>query len=131
MLPIAAFIPVIGQVIDKLFPDESKANEAKLELAKLQQQGELQIILGQLEINKAEAQSGSVFVGGWRPAIGWTCAFALAYEYLFLPLLSWFAIVHDMPVPPHLVMDGMMELVLAMLGVAGLRTVEKIQGVAK
>jgi hypothetical protein len=55
----------------------------------------------------------------------------LAYEYLFLPLLSWFAIVHDMPVPPHLVMDGMMELVLAMLGVAGLRTVEKIQGVAK
>jgi hypothetical protein len=93
MPPIAAFMPVIGQIIDKIFPDESKANEAKLELAKLQQQGELQIIFGQLEINKAEAQSGSVFVGGWRPAIGWTCAFALAYEYLFLPLLSWFAIV--------------------------------------
>ena len=131
MPPIAAFIPIIGQIIDKIFPDESKANEAKLELAKLQQQGDLQIILGQLEVNKAEARSGNWFAQSWRPFIGWVCGFGLMYEYLLLPLLSWACINFGWQQPPHLVMDGMMELVLAMLGVAGLRTVEKVQGVTR
>jgi hypothetical protein len=131
MPPVAAFIPIIGQIIDKLFPDETKANEAKLELAKLQQQGELQLMLGQIQINKAEAQTGSLFIGGWRPAVGWICAIALAYEFVLMPLFAWASLNFGWQSPPHLVMDGLMELVLAMLGVAGLRTVEKIQGVAK
>ena len=126
-----AIIPLIGSLIDKAIPDADAANKAKAELAMMQAKGELDLMLGQIEINKAEAQHSSVFVAGWRPFIGWVCGFALAYEYLMLPLFAWLSLNAGWQQPPHLVMDGMMELVLAMLGVAGLRTFEKYKGVAR
>lgn len=126
-----AIIPLIGSLIDKAIPDADAANKAKAELAMMQAKGELDLMLGQIEINKSEAQHSSVFVAGWRPFIGWTCGFALSYEYLFLPLLSWLSLNVGWQQPPHLVMDGMMELVIAMLGVAGLRTFEKYKGVSR
>lgn len=129
-MSIVSLIPIIGQVIDKVIPDQNQAASAKQELDKLDQQGELQLMLAQIDVNKAEASNANWFVAGWRPFIGWICGFALGYEYLLLPLLSWASINIGIQSPPHLFMDGMMELVLAMLGVAGLRSVEKIKGVA-
>jgi hypothetical protein len=126
-----AIIPLLGSIIDKAIPDTVAADKAKAEIATMQAKGELDLMLGQIDINKAEAQNSSVFVAGWRPFIGWVCGTSLAYEYLMLPLFSWLSLNAGWQQPPHLVMDGMMELVLAMLGVAGLRTVEKIQGVAR
>jgi hypothetical protein len=126
-----AIIPLLGSIIDKSIPDTVAADKAKAEIATMQAKGELDLMLGQIDINKAEAQNSSVFVAGWRPFIGWVCGTSLAYEYLMLPLFSWLSLNAGWQQPPHLVMDGMMELVLAMLGVAGLRTVEKIQGVAR
>ena len=126
-----AIIPLIGSLIDKAIPDADAANKAKAELAMMQAKGELDLMLGQIEINKAEAQHSSVFVAGWRPFIGWVCGFALAYEYLMLPLFALLSLNAGWQQLPHLVMDGMMELVLAMLGVAGLRTFEKYKGVAR
>jgi hypothetical protein len=131
MPPLNLIIPLLGTVIDRIFPDEQKAAEAKLELATMQQKGELQLLASQLEVNKAEASTGNMFIGGWRPFIGWVCGSALAYEYLLLPLLSWIALIVNVPQPPHLMMDGMMELVIAMLGIAGLRSLDKYNGVAK
>jgi hypothetical protein len=124
-------LPAITDIIDRILPDKDAALKAKAQLDMLQQQGELQIILGQLEVNKEEARSDSTFVAGWRPFIGWTCGLALAYEYLIMPLLSWICLNVGLESPPHLVMDGMMELVMAMLGMAGLRTFEKTKGVAR
>lgn len=126
-----AIIPLIGSIIDKAIPDKTAADKAKAEIAMMQAKGELDLMLGQIDINKSEAQHSSVFVAGWRPFIGWVCGLALAYEYLMLPLFSWFSLNAGWQQPPHLVMDGMMELVLAMLGVAGLRTFEKYKGVAR
>lgn len=125
-----ALIPLISTIIDKAIPDTVAADKAKAEIATMQAKGELDLMLGQIEINKAEAQHSSVFVAGWRPFIGWVCGLALAYEYLMLPLFAWLSLNVGWQAPPHLVMDGMMELVLAMLGVAGLRTFEKVKGVA-
>ena len=126
-----AIIPLIGSIIDKAIPDKTAADKAKAEIAMMQAKGELDLMLGQIDINKSEAQHSSVFVAGWRPFIGWVCGLALAYEYLMLPLFSWLSLNAGWQQPPHLVMDGMMELVLAMLGVAGLRTFEKYKGVAR
>lgn len=126
-----ALIPLISTIIDKAIPDTVAADKAKAEIATMQAKGELDLMLGQIEINKAEAQHSSVFVAGWRPFIGWVCGLALAYEYLMLPLFAWLSLNVGWQSPPHLVMDGMMELVLAMLGVAGLRTFEKVKGVAR
>ena len=79
--------------------------------------------LGQLQINKMEAQHKSIFVSGWRPFIGWICGFALAYNVIFSPILS---IWYEMPdVDPSL----LYPVLLGMLGLGAMRTGEKIQGV--
>ena len=68
--PVSALLNIGSQVIERVWPDPTQAAQAKLELFKLQQSGELTQIAGQLEINKAEAQNPNLFVSGWRPAIG-------------------------------------------------------------
>ena len=130
--PISAVLDIGGKVIDRLWPDPIQRSAAQLELLKLQQSGELAQIAGQLEINKQEASSTSVFVAGWRPFAGWVCGSALAYSFLVYPLLVWAcAIWFPSVVPPKLGNDGMLyELLFAMLGLGGLRSFEKFKGVA-
>lgn len=130
--PLSAALDLGNTLIQRIFPDPAQANQAKLELMKLQQSGELQQITGQLEINKAEAASASVFVSGWRPSIGWICSAALAYQYIFRPIVTWGAAMsgHQLPDMPGLD-DNLWQLLLGMLGLGGLRTFEKINGVAK
>lgn len=125
-------IPVLGQVLDKIFPDQTQANEAKAKLIELQMNGELQKIAGQLEVNKAEAQNSNLFVAGWRPAIGWVCALALFYQFIVRPLIAWGFAIYGHPLPPMPGLDDMLwELLFGMLGLGSLRTVEKVKGVAK
>lgn len=118
-------IPIIGSLLDKIFPDKTKADEAKARLIELQMNGELQQILGQLEINKEEAKSVNLFVSGWRPSVGWVCSLSLTYEFLIRPIATGFG----KPMPP-IDTEALNTLLFAMLGVAGLRSVEKVKGVA-
>ena len=114
-----------NNVINKLFPDKSEQERQQLALT-------LTVIQGQLDTNKVEAASSSVFIGGWRPFIGWVCGGALAYTYLGYPLLLWLGAAWAPNLhPPALGNDGMLyELLLGMLGLGGLRTFEKVKGVA-
>jgi hypothetical protein len=130
--PLTALLDVGSKVIDRLWPDPAQALQAKLKLFELQQSGELQQIAGQLEVNKAEAANPNVFVAGWRPFVGWVCGAALVYTYIVYPLLLWWAASWAPEIkPPQLVNDGMLfELMLGMLGIGGLRTFEKVKGVA-
>jgi hypothetical protein len=120
----SAIADLAGTVINKIWPDKSEAEKQQLAAA-------VQLVQGQMDINKAEAASGSVFIGGWRPAIGWVCAVALACQYIARPLLVWAGIVtgHNWPMLPGLD-DNLWELMLGMLGMGGLRTLEKVKGVA-
>ena len=129
--PVTAVLDIGGKLIDRMWPDPAQAATAKLELIKLQQSGDLAQMTGQLDINKIEAASSSTFVSGWRPAIGWVCALALLYQYLVRPLaVAIFAAVwHPLPVMPGLD-ENLWQLMMAMLGMGGLRTFEKVQGVA-
>ena len=131
MFPIAALLSFGTTLIDKFFPDPNQAAQAKATLLEMQTKGELDQMLGQLEINKAEASSSSTFVAGWRPAIGWVCALALAYQYLFKPLITWASAVAGYTVPPMPGLDdNLWQLMMGMLGMGGLRTFEKVNGVA-
>jgi len=129
--PVTAVLDIGGKLIDRMWPDPAQAATAKLELIKLQQSGDLAQMTGQLEINKIEAANANMFVSGWRPAIGWVCALALLYQYLVRPLaVAVFAAVgHPLPVMPGLD-ENLWQLMMAMLGMGGLRTFEKVQGVA-
>jgi hypothetical protein len=82
-------------------------------------------------VNTEEAKSTNLFVSGWRPSIGWVCSFALAYQYIVRPLLTWglMATGHAIPPMPGLD-DNLWQLLLGMLGLGGLRTVEKLKGAA-
>jgi len=126
MIGLDAILGIGGKLIDKLIPDPAAQDAARLELLKLQQSGELAAMTAQTEINKAEASNPSVFVSGWRPAIGWVCALAMGYQYLARPLLV--AFMPSLAFPG--LDDNLWQLMMGMLGLGGLRTFEKTQGVA-
>lgn len=135
--PITAVLNIGGQLIEHFFPDPSKAAEAKLELMKLAQAGELeamkaavQLDVGQMEINKVEAANPSLLVSGGRPAAVWLCVLGLAVDVL-QPFFSWVCTVAGWPQPPTLPTDALMPLLYGLLGLGGYRTLEKIKGVAR
>lgn len=137
-MSLLALIPLVGDIIDKVFPDASAAANAKLELMKLAQNGELaqlnadtSLALGQIEVNKVEASSSSPFVAGWRPAAGWVCVAGLAYAFLGQSLLAWLSAVKGWPVPPVIDVDTLIALLTGLLGLGGYRSFEKSKGLAK
>lgn len=86
--------------------------------------------LAQLEVNKAEAAHDSLFVAGWRPAIGWVCALAIFSDFVLRPVMVWLSGWYPgMPVFPSLISDNLWELMAGMLGLSGLRTFEKTRKV--
>ena len=131
-------IPAITQVLDKIIPDPQAAADAKLKALELAQKGdlaaldaELRLALGQLEVNKAEATT-DMFRGGWRPAVGWVCVVGLAYQFILQPLLPWLVALFGAQVPPLPAIDNetLMVLLTGMLGLGGLRTLERVKGKA-
>ena len=121
----------IGRVMDTLFPTEAQKASADAIRVRAQIEAVMAPLAGQIDINKAEAASGSVFVAGWRPAIGWVCAAALAYQYLAAPLLPWVVNALGGHAPPMPGLDeNLWQLMAGMLGLGAFRTYEKVQGVA-
>lgn len=129
--PLTAILDIGGKVIDRIWPDPTAAAAAKLELFKLQQSGELQMMVSQMDINKEEAKSPSMFVSGWRPFIGWVCGAACAWNWVGLKVALFAAAYFgkELNLAPADIGE-MMPVLLGMLGLGGLRTMEKIQGVA-
>ena len=129
--PVTALLDIGGKVIDRLWPDPVQAAQAKLELIKLQQSGELTQIAGQLEINKAEAGNPNPFTSGWRPFIGWVCGAGFALQFVIGPLGEWVSMLMGHPVKfPQMDLGTMMPLLFGMLGLGAYRTAEKMRGVA-
>jgi hypothetical protein len=129
--PISAALDLGNTLISRIFPDPAQAADAKLKLLELQQSGELSVMTAQTDINKVEASNTSIFVSGWRPAIGWVCALALAYQYLLKPLAMGILPNFGIAIAPLPGLDdNLWQLMMGMLGMGGLRTMEKMQGVA-
>lgn len=113
-----------GSVINRIWPDKTEAEKQQLAAA-------VSLVQGQLEVNREEAKSPSVFVSGWRPAIGWVCGMACAWNWIGLPIARVAADLYGHPIAMSPADIGeMMPILLGMLGLGGLRTAEKIQGVA-
>jgi hypothetical protein len=131
MDPISALLSIGNTLITRLFPDPAQAAQAQLALLKMQQDGDLAAITGQMEINKIEAASSSTFVAGWRPFAGWVCGFGLAYVSIVEPILRMLAtLLGYHGTFPVIDTNLTMQVLLGMLGMGGLRTLDKIKGVA-
>lgn len=118
-------------LIDRWMPDPEKKREAELELMRMAADGELKQVIAQLEINAREAQHASVFVAGWRPFFGWAGGLGFVYATVGQPILAWIAGIKGWPVPPELNLDLLWVVVTGMLGIGGLRSLEKVKGVTR
>jgi hypothetical protein len=113
-------------ITGKGIEDPAKKAEIALKLQQLEQA----IDMGQIEVNKAEAQNPNLFVAGWRPFIGWVGGIALAYTYIIAPTAVWIADLNGAVAKLPTIDPGVLfNLILAMLGFGGLRTYEKIKNV--
>ena len=88
-----------------------------------------EIVKGQTDINKIEAASSSLFKGGWRPAVGWICAFALGYQMLVRPIVAWISGIYAWMPPPSLELETLLTLLFGILGLGAYRTYERRTGV--
>lgn len=125
--PVSSLLDVGKSLIERLIPDPAAKAAATQKLLEMQQNGDLAVIAAQAKINEIEAGNPNLFIAGWRPAVGWVCVFGLAIT-VFAPILSWIAALckHPVTVPP-IPMDALMTLLIGMLGLGGMRTVEKLQ----
>lgn len=128
-LPIIGdIINVVGDVIEKIVPDKSLAAEMKHEIAMSLVASDL----AQVGVNQEEAKHPSVFVSGWRPAVGWVCVAALFFNYIISPFLAWAAVIW-MPdaIIPQLDISELLTLLFGLLGMGTLRSYDKKQGTAR
>jgi len=131
MDPISALLSIGNTIIQRIFPDPAQAAQAQLALLKMQQDGDLAAISGQMEINKVEAASSSIFVSGWRPFCGWICGFGLGYVAIIEPIARLVAtLVGYTGAFPQIDTTLTMQVLLGMLGMGGLRSLDKAKGVA-
>jgi hypothetical protein len=123
-IPVQALLAVGERLIEHFFPDVEARDKARSQLVELIQSSDL----AQMQVNAVEASSRNLFVAGWRPAAGWVCVAALTYQFLARPVIIIFAPAGT-PAPE---LDGMLfELLFGMLGLAGLRSFEKLKGLTK
>ena len=131
--PFTAGFDLIKTGLDKFFPDADTELKGKLAEAASEINNSYQLQLSQLEINKVEAGSTSLFVSGWRPAIGWVCGVSLLYAALVEPIARFIATVlfTYTGLFPIINTELTLQILLGLLGLAGMRSYEKSKGITK
>ena len=124
--------PVTG-LLDKFVEDKDQKARLAHDIATMAEKHAHEAAMAQVEVNKTEAGHRSIFVAGWRPFIGWTCGVALAYHFIFAPLIVFGATWAGATIPdlPVFDMDSLMTVLLGMLGLGGMRSFEKAKGLTK
>jgi hypothetical protein len=131
-------IPALSGLLDRIIPDPAMREKAKLELLRAERTQDLEELkaalsadISQAEINKIEAASADRFVAGWRPFIGWVCGVAFAYHFVVQPLLAFLIanVSDEAVILPAFDMDALFTVLMGMLGLGGLRTLEKIKNI--
>ena len=128
--PISTVLDIGGKILDRVIPDTNARDKAKEELARAINDQDFQITMAQIAVNAEEAKSDNLFKSGWRPSVGWTCSIAFALHFVALPILNiglvgfgYKAIVIPFD------MDTLFTVLGGLLGLGGLRTMEKMKGI--
>tara|TARA_Y100001937_G_scaffold66027_2_gene90311 strand:- start:3322 stop:3720 length:399 start_codon:yes stop_codon:yes gene_type:complete len=121
-------VGIAGKVLGKFVADKNLKMKLEHELKTQLQTANL----AQLEVNKLEAQHKSIFVSGWRPSVGWVCSLAMLYHFILAPMIQFAVGIAGIQVDlPEFDFSQLSTILMAMLGMAGLRTYEKQQKVTK
>ena len=129
---LQALIGPVAGLLDKFIPDADEKMKIAAELSTMAERHAQELAKGQLEVNKVEAASKSMFVAGWRPAVGWVCVLGWAMNFFIVPLGNFGLSVADVQVViPMIDTSQMMPVLMGMLGLGAMRTVEKVQKVSR
>jgi hypothetical protein len=123
---ITALVPSLMTILEKVVPDKDERAKLAHDIATQAERQAHDQIMAQVEVNKQEAAHKSLFVAGWRPFTGWSCGLALANNFIVVPYLAAFGLEI---VPLNL--EVMLPVLLGMLGLGGMRSYEKRNGVAR
>jgi len=123
--------PVAG-LLDKFIEDKDTKNALAHEISTMAERHAQELAKGQLEVNKAEAASASLFVAGWRPAVGWVCVLGMASNFVLIPIVNFIlALAGSAITVPLIDTSTMMPVLLGMLGLGAMRSAEKIKKVSR
>jgi hypothetical protein len=122
--------PILG-LLDKVVPDAGERAKLAHEIATMAERQAHEIALQQIEVNKIEAASSSLFKSGWRPALGWVCGVAFAYHFVGQPIIVFLLALfgYNIPTMPEFDMTSLLTVLGGLLGLGTLRTFEKYKGV--
>ena len=126
-------IQPVSKILDKAIPDQDLKRKLSHEIATMSEKHAQELALAQVKVNAAEAASGSLFKGGWRPCIGWICGSAFGYHFVLQPVIIFVVALVGMEIPelPEFDMGTLLTVLGGMLGIGGLRTYEKQKGLTK
>ena len=129
---IDKLIGPVTSLLDKFVEDKDQKAKLAHEVATMAQRHAQELAKAQLEVNKAEAQHRSLFVSGWRPAVGWCCVFGMMGNFMVIPFTNFvLALLEIEVVVPLIDTATMMPVLMGMLGLGAMRTYEKRTGVSK
>ena len=132
MLNLGSLVGPVTGLLDKFIEDKDVKNKLAHDLSTMAERHAQELAKGQLEVNKTEAAHKSLFVAGWRPAIGWICGLGMASNFLLIPIANFvLALTGSAIVVPLLDTGEMMPVLMGMLGLGAMRTYEKKQGVQR
>jgi hypothetical protein len=127
---LSTLVGPVSSLLDKTVLDKDLKEKLAHDIATMAERHANDAVQAQLEINKTEAQHASVFVSGWRPAIGWVCCLGMAGNFLIIPFVNMaLELLETGVVVPMIELDIMMPVLMGMLGLGAMRTVEKVKKV--
>ena len=128
--PVSAIADLANTVISRVWPDKTEAEKEAFTLALQKELSANSSLLGQLQIDSNEASSPSVFVAGWRPAMGWVCVSAFFWQFVAVPVCVFVSASVGHPLAlPSIDTASMMQILMGMLGLGSMRTFEKYKNV--
>ena len=130
---LSSLIEPVSNLLDKAIPDQDLKRKLSHEIATMSEKHAQQLALAQIKVNAAEAASGSLFKGGWRPFVGWVCGVAFCYHFIIQPLIVFVVALTGTTIPdlPSFDMGTLLTVLGGLLGIGGLRTYEKQKGLTK
>ena len=129
---IDRLIGPVSAILDKVVADKDLKEQLSHDIATMAERHSHDVIKAQIEVNKEEAKHSSLFVSGWRPAVGWTCTLALLSNFILIPMTNFILVLADSDIAiPLIDVSTMMPVLMGMLGLGTMRTVEKINKVER
>ena len=129
---ISSLVGPISTLLDKSIADKDLREKLSHEIATMAERHSQEQVMAQIAVNQEEAKNNSLFVSGWRPAVGWTCCLGLGGNFILIPMGNFVMTLAGSDILiPLIDVSTMMPVLLGMLGLGSMRTVEKIRKVER